>query len=68
MVDALRPAYEVAVRLPDDLIENMVRAQVRLTVERLKADPLLAELTRDYGMLVVGGRYDLTSGAVEMIA
>ena len=68
VVDALRPAYEAAVRLPGDLIENMVRAQVLLDVAELKADPLIAGLIAGHGLLVVGGRYDLTSGAVEIIA
>lgn len=68
IVDALRPAYHAAVGQPGDLVENMVRAQVRLTVAALRADPLLAELVRSQGLLVVGGRYDLESGAVEIIA
>jgi carbonic anhydrase len=68
VVDALRPAYDVAARLPGDLVENMVRAQVQLDVAELKADPLIAGLIADDGLLVVGGRYDLTSGAVEIIA
>jgi len=68
VVDALRPAYEVAASLPGDLVENMVRAQVRLDVAELKADPLIAGLIADHGLLVIGGRYDLTSGAVEIIA
>jgi len=68
VVDALRPAYDVAARLPGDLVENMVRAQVRLDVAELKADPLIAGLIAGHGLLVVGGRYDLTSGAVEIIA
>jgi carbonic anhydrase len=67
-IDALAPAYDAAVAMPGDLVENMVRAQVRLTVERLKADPLIAALMREHGTPVVGGRYDLTSGLVEMIA
>ncbi len=32
VVDALRPACDAAARLPGDLVENMVRAQVRLDV------------------------------------
>jgi carbonic anhydrase len=68
VVDALRPAYAVAVDQPGDLVENMVRAQVRLTVADLKADPLLAGLVADHGLLIVGGRYDLESGAVDVIA
>lgn len=67
-VEALRPAYHAAAAMTGDLVENMVRAQVRLTVDRLKADPLIAALMREHGLPVVGGRYDLTSGLVEMIA
>lgn len=68
VVDALRPAYDVAVSQPGDLVENMVRAQVVLTVQRLQTDPLIAELMRNEGLRVVGGRYDLTSGRVDLIA
>jgi carbonic anhydrase len=68
VVDALRPAYDVAVQEPGDLVENMVRAQVRLTVAALKEDPLLAELIADDGLVIVGGRYGLESGQVEIIA
>lgn len=68
LVDALRPAYQVAEREPGDLTENMVRAQVRLDVAALKADPLLAKLIDQQGLLIVGGRYDLKSGVVDIIA
>ncbi|GAA1822837.1 carbonic anhydrase [Planosporangium flavigriseum] len=68
VVDALRPAYDVAVRQPGDLVENTVRAQVTLTVARLKADTLLAERVRTGALLVVGGRYDLDTGRVDVIA
>jgi carbonic anhydrase len=65
VVEALRPAYDVAITQPGDLVENMVRAQVELTVAELKADPLLAGIE---GLLIRGGRYGLESGAVELIA
>jgi carbonic anhydrase len=68
VVDALRPAYHAAVGRPGDLVENMVSAQVELTVEALRADPLLADLAADDGLVIVGARYDLESGAVEIIA
>jgi carbonic anhydrase len=68
VVNALRPAYDVAVRQPGDLVDNMVRAQTSLTVTRLKADPLLAGRVRAGALLVVGGRYDLDSGRVDLIA
>lgn len=65
VVEALRPAYDAAVGQPGDVVENMVRAQVRLTVQELKADQFVAGIT---GLLIVGGRYDLDTGAVEIIA
>jgi carbonic anhydrase len=61
VVDALRPAYCAAKPLPGDLLDNMVRAQIRLTVQRLKAEPLLCN------QLIVGGRYAMASGVVEII-
>ncbi|HLZ38345.1 MAG TPA: carbonic anhydrase [Mycobacteriales bacterium] len=72
VVDALRPAYTLAVRQPiregGDLVDNMVRAQTRLTVAQLRRDHLLAERLRRGALGVVGGRYDLDTGRVEVIA
>jgi carbonic anhydrase len=65
VVEALRPAYDVAVGQPGDLVENMVRAQVKLTVKALEEDELLVGIK---GLIIVGGRYGLESGAVEIIA
>jgi carbonic anhydrase len=62
VVKALEPAYRAAKGRPGDLADNMVRAQTRLTVVRLRHDGLLRDT------LVVGGRYDLDTGAVELIA
>ncbi len=64
VVQALRPAYETAAGQPGDLIENMVRAQVRLTVQALKENSRLAEID---GLLITGGRYGMESGLVEII-
>lgn len=72
VVDALRPAYTLAVRQPTrkggDLVDNMGRAQTRLTVAQLRRDHLLAERLRRGALGVVGGRYDLDTGRVEVIA
>jgi carbonic anhydrase len=64
VVNALRPAYHVAKPQPGDLLDNMIRAQTRLTVHRLRRDPVLSKLD----LLFVGGRYDLYTGLVEIIA
>jgi len=68
VVDALRPAYHVAVRQPGDLTDNMIRAQTKLTVQRLKRDPLLRRLIVSDGLRIVGGHYDLDTGVVKIIA
>ncbi|HBW17808.1 MAG: carbonic anhydrase [Streptosporangiaceae bacterium] len=68
VVDALRPAYHASAGQPGDQVDNMVRAQTRLTVERLRDDPLLRELIVTDGLTIVGGHYDLDSGVVQLIA
>jgi carbonic anhydrase len=59
---ALEPAYRDAKDRPGDLEENMIRAQTALTVVRLRESSLLRDT------LVVGGRYDLDTGWVDLIA
>lgn len=68
VVEALRPAYQVAVKQHGDLVDNMVRAQTRLTVRRLKLDPVLSDLIRSEGLVIAGGYYKLDTGAVQLIA
>lgn len=67
VVDALRPAYHEAMRQSGDLLDNMIRAQTRLTVRRLRGDPLLGEFIATDGLLIAGGHYDLDSGVVGLI-
>lgn len=68
VVNALKPAYQIAVRQPGDLVDNMVRAQTRLTVHRLRRDHLLHKLIKDEGLKIVGGHYSLDTGKVHLIA
>jgi carbonic anhydrase len=68
IVEALRPAYEVAIKQPGDLIDNMVRAQTKLTVGRLRADPLLHEFIHDDKLAVAGAYYSLDTGKASIIA
>jgi carbonic anhydrase len=67
-VDALRPAYRVAIRESGDLVDNMVRAQTKLTVALLKRDAVLAERVHAGELMIAGGRYSLDTGKVEIIA
>lgn len=65
----IAPAVEQAKGQPGDLLDNAVRANVTLAVGHLKAsEPILAGPVREGRVRVVGGRYDLQSGRVELIA
>jgi carbonic anhydrase len=61
VVDALKPAYEVAKPLPGDQVDNTIRAQIRLTVELLRADPIILEEHSH----VIGAYYSLGTGYVD---
>jgi carbonic anhydrase len=68
VVNALKPAYDVAINQSGDLVDNMVRAQTKLTVALLKSDEVLAERIHAGKLMIVGGRYSLDTGKVEIIA
>ncbi|MDX2193983.1 MAG: carbonic anhydrase [Gemmatimonadales bacterium] len=67
LADALKPAIARGTVRPGDQVENTVRAQVELTVERLKAVPLFAERLHDGRLDIVGARYDLDTGRVTLL-
>jgi len=68
VVRALRPAYEAAIRQSGDLLDNTIRAQIKLTVRQLRHDPLLHPMVRSGHLQVRGGLYGMVSGAVGIIA
>jgi carbonic anhydrase len=67
LVDGIRPAVEEAKTQPGDLLDNAVKANVSLTVERLKGSALLSEAVETGELKIVGARYDLDTGIVEVI-
>ena len=68
VLDAIRPAVAKAKSEPGDVVDNAVRAQVREVVEQLQAaEPLLSERVKAGKLKVVGARYDLDSGRVEVL-
>jgi carbonic anhydrase len=69
LVSALAPAVKAAKGQAGDLQANATKANVRMMVERLKtATPILSKAVEDKKLRVVGGYYDLGSGAVDLIA
>jgi carbonic anhydrase len=69
VIEALRPAYKVAIQQPGgDLVDKIVRAQTMLTVASLKRDKVFVQLLRTNRLAIVGGRYALETGKVDIIA
>jgi carbonic anhydrase len=65
---AIAPAVKAAAGLPGDPVENALRAHAaRLVAELRQAEPTLAPAVADGRLRVVGARYDLDSGLVEVI-
>jgi carbonic anhydrase len=68
VADALRPAYAVASKQSGDIVDNMVRAQTKLTVAQLRREPTLAARVSAGKLMIVGGHYSLGTGRVQVIA
>lgn len=68
LVEAIMPAVERARNRAGDLVENTVRINVDMAVGQLKSsEPILAQLSREGKLMIIGSRYDLETGAVEVI-
>jgi len=68
LVDPIKPAVQVARKQKGDLLDNAVRANIQLVVDQVKtSQPTLAHLVREGRLKVVGARYDLDTGRVELI-
>jgi carbonic anhydrase len=68
LVDVIKPAVAAAKGKPGDPLDNAIRANVLAGVARLKAlPPIVAPAVKRGKVRVVGGVYDLKSGAVTMI-
>jgi carbonic anhydrase len=68
LVDALREPVVRCRGREGDWLSNAVRENVRMTVERLEAaEPVIAEASRGGAVRVVGGVFDLSTGAVSLL-
>ncbi len=68
LLSAIQPAVDRAKNESGDLLDNAVRANIRLVVEQLKSSMPVAEFVQDDRLNVVGAQYNLDHGAVEIIA
>ncbi|BAY30600.1 carbonic anhydrase [Nostoc carneum NIES-2107] len=67
-VKAIKPAVARVKNQPGDPVENAVVANVQYQIERLKRSRLLTESLQSGKLKIVGGRYDLDTGKVSIIA
>ena len=68
IVKAIAPAVTESKDQSGDAIDNAIRANVRDVVRQLRtSEPVLSHFTHDGKLKVVGGRYDLDTGNVELI-
>jgi carbonic anhydrase len=68
LVDAIKPAVVKAKGEAGNALENAIKANVGIGVERLKSlEPILAGPIKNGRVKVVGGVYDLRTGGVTVI-
>jgi carbonic anhydrase len=67
-VEAIRPAVERVKQQPGDAVDNAVTANVQYQIELLQQSSLITERSKSGQLKIVGGRYDLDTGTVQLIA
>jgi len=68
LVELIKPAVAQSQGVPGDILENAIRKNVEIGVERLKGlQPVLAPRVKDGKVNVVGALYDLRTGTVKMV-
>jgi carbonic anhydrase len=68
LVAAIRPAVDRAKKMPGDLLDNAVRANVELVVSQLRqSQPVLAGLVTKKQMVIVGAVYSLDTGRIDWL-
>ena len=68
LVELIKPAVAMSKGMPGDPLENAVRKNVEIGVERLQGlEPIVAPRVKDRRVKVVGGVYDLRNGTVTLI-
>ena len=62
----IKPAVEKAKGKHGDMVDNSVKANIRMVAERLKTSHILGEFLEEGSLRIVGGYYDLDTGAVAV--
>jgi len=68
IVKAIQPAVVKAKTEPGDVVDNAVKENVRQVVAEIrKSEPVLEKLVKSGKIQVIGARYDLDSGKVQLV-
>ena len=67
LVEGIKPAVERVKDQSGDLLDNAVRANVELVVGQLKKSSILADAMTQGRLKIVGARYDLDTGVVDVL-
>jgi carbonic anhydrase len=67
MLRELRPAVAAAKKMPGNVLDNAIRANVRLTVNKLRKSKPLRAMVDKGELKIAGGIYHLDTGKVEML-
>jgi carbonic anhydrase len=68
LVELVKPAVAQSKGEPGDALENAIRKNVEIGVEKLKnLDPILAPRVKEGKLKVVGAVYDLSTGEVKLL-
>jgi carbonic anhydrase len=68
LVELVKPAVVKSQGMPGEALENAIRTNVELGVERLRGlEPILAPRVKDGTLKITGGVYDLKTGLVTFV-
>ena len=67
IVEAIKPAMERAANQPGDRVQNIVRENIILQIERLHTSKIISQLVQEGRLKVVGAYYDLDTGSIHLI-
>lgn len=68
LINAIKPAAELAKQMPGDLIDNAVKVNVAMEVRQLQSlEPVLTKLIKNGSLKIVGAVYNLANGQVEFL-
>jgi carbonic anhydrase len=69
LVEGLAPAVKAVLDRPGNTLDNAIKQNVALTVEKLKsATPIISQAVADKKIRIVGATYNLASGRVELLS